>query len=527
MSEVGMSEERYDSDEEARRHALWALHHLGGGIANIDPGRVPRYSAPAAAAALRTLTDATEEELPHAARLQVLHRLARKGFPGRDTAEAEYRGLIESVAAARGISADQLQADLEASALQRQPFAATGSAKGLSHRDTAFIDQEVCTIRSVIVDGLPATWIYSEFETDAAFDHVAAWVDPRNWPKRGPMMFKGMSLVGSPEPVPIKGLGTEHWHGVFHEDVQLVQRVNTLLHCDFWRDGDRAAGMTYDLDLSLDSEIDVDRGYLLVVDTGAVRRVQALKVVGFTTDAWDDVAALVCPFWTDWVRGAVEGGSASQPVPGTVPSGTGTPANPTADTFEAWLQFFGDSARGYLDLAGDIGSRVSAGSYSTSDWLADGSRTWSQLAQDWATAWRHGLDALAEVADQGLDAGLMPPGTPHAAGRGAATAMVGSAAAGAGSRGDATTVPLPDPAPPDQPVCSALVSIEAGGATIPPEAVAVTVVDLPDGGKGARIATTNRSLPAGLYVGELRSAAGNALAPVQLYLARAAGAGGP
>jgi hypothetical protein len=55
----------------------------------------------------------------------------------------------------------------------------------------------------------------------------------------------------------------------------------------------------------------------------------------------------------------------------------------------------------------------------------------------------------------------------------------------------------------------------------------VSLVDLPGGGHGARIGTTNRSLPAGLYVGELRDAAGKSLAPVQLYLSRASGAAGP
>ena len=80
----------------------------------------------------------------------------------------------------------------------------------------------------------------------------------------------------------MRPLGDEHWHGVFHEEVQLVKRVNTLLHCDYWRDGDRAAGMTYELDLSLDDEIDVDRGFLLVNNAGGVRRVKTLKIVGFT-----------------------------------------------------------------------------------------------------------------------------------------------------------------------------------------------------------------------------------------------------
>ena len=75
------------------------------------------------------------------------------------------------------------------------------------------------------------------------------------------MLFKGMTVVDADEPVALGPPGDPHWHGVFHEEVQLLQRVNTLLHCDYWQQGTEAAGMTYDLSLSLDNEIDVDRGF--------------------------------------------------------------------------------------------------------------------------------------------------------------------------------------------------------------------------------------------------------------------------
>ena len=76
------------------------------------------------------------------------------------------------------------------------------------------------------VGGIHATWIYSEFETDATVRHVADWVDPRSWHTWGPLFFRRMELlIAPPAPVDISPPppGDQHWHGVFHEEVQLVQ----------------------------------------------------------------------------------------------------------------------------------------------------------------------------------------------------------------------------------------------------------------------------------------------------------------
>ena len=529
-----MTEEHPESGggDVERHHDLLGLYALAGAFGDNDPARLPGFRSSSPGAALAGIAGASEHEVTMSARLHLLHRLATAGFPAYGENAAQYRLLAASVASPNGIDADALLADLKESAQENVPFGTTASGQAMQHRDVAFIGEDLCSIRSVTVGGLGAIWIFSEFETDAPFDQVAQWVDPRNWPDRGPMMFRGMTLVGNAQPVPINGLGSEHWHGVFHEEVQLVKRVNTLLHCDFWRDGDRAAGMTYELDLSLDGEIDVDRGFLSVNDTGPVRRVKALKIVGFTADIWDTVATMVCPFWTDFVRGAVEGGATSTRVPAPPsPTGGQAPAGDAsalAANFDAWVQFFGDSARTYLDQATDVSARAASGSYSRADWLADGTRTWSQLAKDWARAWKYGIGALEEIAQQGLDAGLTPPGTPPSAARGVATAMsAGAAAPAAGDRAaEGATIPLPGLRANDVPSCSRLESIEAGGASIPSDAVAVTVVELAGGTYGARVHTTEPTLPSGLYVGTLHDAAGQVLAPVQLYLARAQEAAG-
>jgi hypothetical protein len=512
-----------DADSEAGAHqALVGLHAIAGAFGELDPETLPGFGVFSPGTALRVVAEAPEEEVPVSARLAVLHDLARADFPDYESHEAEYRLLAASVADRHGLDVDQLLNDLKGSAQNVVPFRSSTSAGQLPHHAAAFIGEDVCSIRRVDVGGLRATWIFAEFETDAPFDSVRQWVDPRNWPQFGPMLFKRMNIVDGGAPVEIKALGDEHWHGVFHEEVQLLSRVNTLLHCDFWRDGDQAAGMTYELNLSLDNELDVDRGFLSVNDTGPVRRVKALKIVGFTQEIWDDLAQTVCPFWTDWVRAAVQGGTTSTPKPPThtPPGGTGPGSSPLGETLDAWVEFFGDSARTYLDLFGDVASRATSGDYSIADWVDDGNRYWSKLAKDWAQAWTFGMELIEEVADQGINAGVMQPGKPREAGRGAATAMATATPADT----EGTLIPVAGLRGDDRPTCTTLASIEAGGATIQSTDITASVEELDDGTYGVRLTTTKGSVAPGLYVGELQNSQGQRLVPAQIYLSRATGA---
>lgn len=507
-----------DQDAETHHHALIGLHQLAGTFDDIDLGTVPGLRPLPPATALRTVAGAPKDQIPESARLSLLYDLARADFPHFDSSEAEYRLLAESVTQERGLDADQLLTDLKESAREEVPFSSTDTGRQLPHHLVAFVGEEVCTVQTVRVGDLTGTWIFSEFDTDASFDNVADWVDPRNWPERGPMLFKQMSIVGSPGPLDISSLGDDHWHAVFHEEVQLVTRVNTLLHCDFWREGAAAAGMTYELDFSLDNALDVDRGFLSVNDLGPVRRVKALKIVGFTDDRWDRVARLVCPFWTDWVRAAAEGGTTSTPRPTPGGTGPGPGSVPGGEIFDAWVDFFGDSAREYFNLFGEATTKAVSGQYSSADWVADGRRYWSQLAKDWAQAWTIGFELLQGVARDGLDAGIMPPGSPPAAG-GVATAMT---TAGAQPGSESTFVPLPGLTEADRPVCTPLASIEAGGPAIAPNDISVTLERLADGTQGVRLSTTT-SVPSGLYVGDLENAQGQKIAPVQIYVSQATG----
>lgn len=542
-----MSDVPRSSAYDAQR-ALVGLHALAGTYGGKEPSGVSRIGTADAGTNLRTLAAAPLDLVPASARIGVLYRLAKAGYPQADQFERDYEALAATVSESRGgMSPVELLDDLR-TASAGAGLSASRTVASSPHHEVAFLDQDVCSIRRVTVDGRDAVWIFSEFETDAPFESVAQWVDPRNWPDRSPLLFRRMEIVGADQPVAIaEGAAAgdlEHWHSVFHEEVQLVQDVNTLLHCDFRRDGSRSAGMTYELTFSPDDEINVDRGFLLVTEVDGARHVKALKIVGFVDRGWNDVAELVCPIWTDFIRQAVRGGqhSGSLPPSHTPPGGSATPS--LTEGLEPWIQFFGTSAMRYLQLFDDVTSRVSRGGYSTGDLVQDGRRYWSQLAKDWARAWTSGTGAINTIAEQGLDAGVPPP-TPTAGGTstsgatqagGARFAAAGpqpAAAAGGGTQpgaagtereeAEGTTIAVSGLTEGEALSVSPLVSIEAGAATIPAVEVTVDRVALPNGSTGVHVQTRNRTVPPGLYVGELTNAAGQRLAAVQLYLSRATG----
>ena len=523
--------------------ALISLHARAGGDGLPDPGLIPEFRRMGTGAALRAVADAPVEEIPVSARLGVLGDLARAGFPEWESAEDAYRELAGSVGALRsGVDPDQLLDDLKRATAEKVPFHTLQTGRSLPHQEAAFVGEDVCTVRTVQTGGLSATWVFSEFDTDAPFDLVADWVDPRSWPRRGPLMFKAMDLVGVDRPVGLGPPGDVHWHAVFREEVQLVQRVRTLLHCDFWKDDTRSAGMTYDLSLSLDNQIDVDRGFLLVNDVGPVRRVKALKIVGFTDDVWDRVAAMVCPYWTDWVRAAVEGGGSSTPRQPGAESPDVSGRSPCVESGEAWIDFLGDSARTYLELFDDMTKRMTSREAKAVDFADDQRRLFSQLAKDWAQAWMYGLDTMGEVARQGFDAGLVPPDraaqakgpAATAAGTGATTttrsttrttAAAAAAAAAAVAEGtEGTLVPVTGLTSQDSPTISDLVSMESGGARIAADSITVFVESLGQDGHGVRLRVSPDSLAPGLYVGQLTPRPGADPVPVQVYISQATGA---
>ena len=151
--------------------------------------------------ALGILADAPEDEIPNSVRIAILYDLARQGYPDLASAGEEYRRLAQSVIGSRNVDADDLLKDLDDASTRGVPFHSTRTGQALKPEEVAFVGESACTVQRVTVGDLTGTWIYSEFDTDAPFEKVSKWVDPRNWPKFAPFMFKGMTVVGAPTPL--------------------------------------------------------------------------------------------------------------------------------------------------------------------------------------------------------------------------------------------------------------------------------------------------------------------------------------
>jgi hypothetical protein len=538
-----------DPAVDPEHEALLGLHGTAGtfGGERSDPGFGPDQIG----AGLATVTAASTDVVSYGARLDVLHALAKSDFPGYEQHEDRYRELANSVGEPHGLDAETVLSDVKATAQGDQAFADTTTGQSLPHDAVAFVGQEICNTERVWVDGKPATWIFSEFETDAPFETLVGWVDPRGWPKRSPLLFKQMDLVGE-EITQLRGVGAEqHWHGEFLEVVQLVKELRTLLHCDYFAMPERAegaaVGMTYNLTFSVADQILVDRGFLLASDIGGGKfRAKALKIVGFEEASWDTVALFVCPLWTDFVRQAARGGTTTTPHAPSKnppsPGGNGGGSPLFGELLNQLVDCVGDTAKTYNKMAADVTNRAVSGNYKVADLTRDAAQYWLQLARDWSTAWSYGMELIEDVASGDQDFGLgargqtsQDAGATAAAAPGAAVpsrqATVPTAAAAvnatatatpvapAAADEESTTVPIPGLDPAAAVTCSDLVCIEAGNVTIAAGDVTVTRTTV-SGTPAVKIAIAGGAGPAGLYLGTLTISGGGTL-PIQFYVSRA------
>lgn len=510
--------------------SLLSLHHSAGTFGDAERGLLgpsPSSGIGAAISALAVTDDATPSS-----KLDLLRALARADFPAYDTDPEAYDALGGAVAGAYGLDVEQLLSDVKAEA-GGERFASSASGAKLPHH-VALGMADICQIRDVDVEGKRATWIFSEFETDASFASIAAWVKPDNWPVRGPMLFKSMKPVDGVPTTDIGGLDLDaHWHNLYMERVHLIEPISTALHCDYFETTGQAAGVTYELSFSVDDQLNVDRGFLLVTELGDVRHVKVLKVVGFTDPTWTDVARFVCPLWTDWVRSAVEDGTTTDPMPapeGGREPGTGGPPGTggRSEVFEEWVEFFGESAKTYTAMFGDVTGRMMQGGYRAGDAMQDTAKYWSQIAKDWAKAWAYGYETMEQMAEEGIDSIKGPPGSGTRAKlfpertTGTTARGVGVETAGGAVETDVetTTVPIPGLDAAASLHCTDLRSIEVDGRVIPASSVRLRPVRLTKSVAGIEVRIDARNVPAGFYLGEV-IIGGSIRRSVQLYVSKA------
>ena len=329
---------------------------------------------------------------------------------------------------------------------------------------------ELCRAVDVIVDGKQAVWIFTEFETGESLEDLRDWLKPEQWPRWGGSMFKEMRRSGPVRDMPALS-GETQTHANYLEVVELGgHQLETMLHCDI-KTTPRWSAMTYELDYSSGDMLQVDRGYLMALDTGAKRLVKALKVVGFTDTRLNTFATTMCPEWGTWVRratavaGAVADGSPVQPTPGAVGDddpGVASSAGDGSDLFtsgyaEYWAGTVSEMATFYSQYANDVGERVWSGTYGRKDAADDASRLYLRVARDWSQAWQAGLKATANWSEADV------PPTPGAGPTGRRGRTV-----------EYTTLLVP-PRPEATPVSiSELKRVGRRAATISPSAITVT-----------------------------------------------------
>lgn len=463
-------------------------------------------------------------------KVSVLFALAQRGYPGLETNPDQYQLLAQAINPELDpqVVLDDFRAAVDdPSSLQR-----SATANTLALHDLAFLgDDCTCNTASVTVNGKRSSWIYSEFDTDASLDAVIEWMQPVNWPTHSPLLFKGMEQTVPPTSIPG---GPDNWHATYIEAVSLPFNtlVETSLHFDFITEAGAFAAMSYVLDNvpgSIgDGVINVDRGFLSVNELGSHRHVKALKIVGFTDDRTStDLALTVCPFWTEFVKGAVEQEGDGGLVP-TYASCTGDADEAIAD-FQA---FATDAFADYVHQGTRWARAAAAPGYCIDDLTQDSAAAWLQLAQTWTNAWAHGFEVLSSVA--GESTVFHPPErsdfpTGFRPGRPVGSDVsFGSVRPAQSNRIETITIPIAGLSA--GATCNVTDFVRAGtvAATIPASDIDVEVVSFgaaPDGvtTNGVRLTVDTQSLREGIYCGHISHSTQGALitVPMHFYVSHA------
>jgi hypothetical protein len=333
-------------------------------------------------------------------------------------------------------------------------------------------------------------------------------VDPTRWKEYGGGLFKSVTPIGPSAGAPWSPADpSDHgpWRRTYLETAELAsEKLTNVLAFDVTKT-DNCIAFTFDLAHSLDGRVEVDRGYFLVTDQGARRRVKALKIIrladgpesGFSRVLIDQA----CPLWELWIKKIV---AAASTVGGSGATGSTTRMDP-ADVMRLLaavyrhraLEFADRSMRVYGDYAVDVGSHLISGGYGAADAFRDGLRLSWHLTQDlvrlgdygWEVARAIGAETRSPAAGQGL-MGLRPI--------------------------ENVTWPLPGAAGPIE--AQDLTSISPEATVLQKSRILVTPTTHRRG-PAARVAIDTTSVPYGMYIGDL--IVGGQAVPFQFYVSQA------
>jgi hypothetical protein len=523
MAVADQSDGSGDRVDATLEDAWWSLYDYGG---NVDPARGPFRRLPLPDA-LRRLSDTDAERLTESVRWRALTELARSPeggvgkLPDYEKHERHYRTYLQ-----------QLRSKVDPDVVAKGGKDAQEHVAAAIQGELATPTDDICNVEQVVVDGQDAVWIFSEFQTDEDHSQLASWVQPENWPKWGPILFKNMSPIGNPAPG--RSVAGEQ-HQDYMEVVSLAGReLHTILRCDIKDVPPQWVGMTYDLVHSVDDVLTVDRGFLLATKLpSGGHLVKALKIVGFKEPVSNFLATLVCPLWTDFARQATTNAEKlarkENPGPshGPAKAKAGNPPNGAdsrsqtsplhastiaSDLSGQWVQTMGETVNHYTKHAQDVGLRLLAGKYGREDAARDRRTLCVSLVRDWGRAWKAGIDFVNGVAS------IDVPST-----------VAGPAVAG-GTREFSTVAVLP----PTKQVPLGLTDfyhLDSDRAPLKSSQLKLTPAELsPLPGAASisvRIDVDTTGVKPGLYVGTLLSGSGQSQQkiPAHVYVSKAQAAG--
>lgn len=333
-------------------------------------------------------------------KVSALASFARAGYPDRKRSDVGDGYLALARAVAPTVEPERVLSDMRVLATSPELFAATETGQSLDSFHYALIGKDcVCSTIPVKVkaaDGTvyKAAWIYSEFDTSTSLADCIDWMHPANWPIDSPLLFQAMLNKSAAPPLTsattsdVTPTGGQNWSADFNEIVRLYEQINTSLHFEHQQIGGYAA-TSYILDNTIepagDGTIVIDRGFLSANDLGSMRHIKALKIVGFLEPRFTNEALTVCPIWTDFVKGAVEGAAIS------------FCAADVGDSCEDLNSFVVDATSEYLDLGTRWAKSAVSKDYCVEDLAQDSAGAWIKLATDWSTAWSKGFEVMKSL----------------------------------------------------------------------------------------------------------------------------------
>jgi hypothetical protein len=280
-----------------------------------------------------------------------------------------------------------------------KPTQLRDAIKTIGASQLAYTDD--CDVVDVLVDGVPAVFLYTGFTTEVPFAKLSGWLDPNEWHVRAPVLFRSVSSFG--KETKNKWRSYDLWHQTFTEDATPFPNntvVRNMLGCDNAATKNGPFSITsYDLD-GRDNDVLVDCGYQVIRDLGDVRAAGFVKMIGFKDPAQNEMINELRHMWVSLIRTVAEGdatsysrGNASLGDPSTAGDGQ-TSVN---QLVQGWIDASTSCLQASGSFAGNMIGGFTGARFGWDDFRRTVTGYWSDIAQHYVSAWSATQGAVAQM----------------------------------------------------------------------------------------------------------------------------------